>query len=714
MVMVFIAMLVFGCGKFRVSKIQEQLEQERAEKPVYDKPATVTRNGIQTTIQPEDITVGDKVMLAMGDIVPCDCAIIYTENSQELVVDESRLFGEADGQHKKSLGHFNQVSLTKDTICFAGTRIISGNAYGFTLAVGDQSTARDFVQSLEVKEGVEDDHDLIDKHFSVLSIFIVVLLIASGLLFVQSGLNSEIGWYTALNVAVMMFVYGFPYILAIPAIWDVALRNTISQLADGKVKVQRQETVDDVASLDYLAVQSIGVLDTQADDRKNMRQVRRLQAMGVKVVLATGVAEEDARRIAVSTGILRKEHERICGAVISGKQLRQIAAGIETDIGFDITPEYLSVVYRASEDDRATLVDYLQKVHPGRIHATRPVMFGSDELKRAPPVAIVGAIGSGDNDVKMLKKANVSFSTSEKCTENAQDNADMVLQRDDLRDVALAMTHGRAYKDHLLKFMLLQVPASISAIAMVLSQVFFYDTILVTGCFVFLINLVYFPLAIVCYVKESNEGRHDKMLGRWRSIRYPGTKTITGYMRAESLKLSMFVVTIYQVAAMAGLYYYADSLFSLIDSELEWQPEDSLFVDTAYLHRIAPGDGNIKIVNTSVQVGDLTDKGLMFLIIFQTFAYLQIFNILNARRPSYKDLNPFEGLSFLTVFIVIVLLGFQYGVACIPTLFDYGTIGYYENLLCMAVGAGSLVWYTLLKMFIWLIKGSGDHKVNQA
>ena len=146
----------------------------------------------------------------------------------------------------------------------------------------------------------------------------------------------------------------------------------------------------------------------------------------------------------------------------------------------------------------------------------------------------------------------------------------MVLQRDDLRDVALAMTHGRAYKDHLLKFMLLQVPASISAIAMVLSQVFFYDTILVTGCFVFLINLVYFPLAIVCYVKESNEGRHDKMLGRWRSIRYPGTKTITGYMRAESLKLSMFVVTIYQVAAMAGLYYYADSLFSLIDSELEW------------------------------------------------------------------------------------------------------------------------------------------------
>ncbi len=160
MVMVAIAALVFGCGRNRVSKLQETLDAERAAKPVYDKPATVTRNGIQNNIAPEEITVGDKVQLAMGDIVPCDCAIIYTENSTELVIDESMLNGEPDGQHKKSLGHYNQVHLSQDTLAFAGSRIIGGNAYGIALAVGDQSTAKDFVQGLEVKEGVEDDHDL--------------------------------------------------------------------------------------------------------------------------------------------------------------------------------------------------------------------------------------------------------------------------------------------------------------------------------------------------------------------------------------------------------------------------------------------------------------------------------------------------------------------------------------------------------------------------
>ena len=60
-----------------------------------------------SSIAPEEITVGDKVQLAMGDTVPCDCAIIYAETSSELIIDESMLTGDPDGQHKKSLGHYN-------------------------------------------------------------------------------------------------------------------------------------------------------------------------------------------------------------------------------------------------------------------------------------------------------------------------------------------------------------------------------------------------------------------------------------------------------------------------------------------------------------------------------------------------------------------------------------------------------------------------------
>lgn len=49
--------------------------------------------------------------------------------------------------------------------------------------------------------------------------------------------------------------------------------------------------------------------------------------MGVKVVLSTGVSKQDATAIAIATGILREEHKNICGAVVSGKDLRKIARG---------------------------------------------------------------------------------------------------------------------------------------------------------------------------------------------------------------------------------------------------------------------------------------------------------------------------------------------------------------------------------------------------
>jgi len=98
----------------------------------------------------------------------------------------------------------------------------------------------------------------------------------------------------------------------------------------------------------------------------------------------------------------------------------------------------------------------------------------------------------------------------------------------------------------------------------------------------------------------------------------------------------------------------------------------------------------------------------MFLIVFQTFAFLQIFNILNARRPSYKDMNPFEDISFLFCVVFIVLLGFQFAICAVPTIFGYGTIEMYTNLICMAIGASSVLWLTMWKAIMRFILGGED------
>ena len=141
----------------------------------------------------------------------------------------------------------------------------------------------------------------------------------------------------------------------------------------------------------------------------------------------------------------------------------------------------------------------------------------------------------------------------------------MVLLRDRIRDVVNAVAMGRAYKDHLAKFLLLQLPSSLTAITLVFSEAFIYGSIIATVCFIFLTNLLYYPIAIVCMTRENQKKRFNDMVDRWRANKYPGTRTITQYMRAEYLKASIFFVTIYQIGALGGLYYYCDYLFTLVD-----------------------------------------------------------------------------------------------------------------------------------------------------
>ena len=152
-------------------------------------------------------------------------------------------------------------------------------------------------------------------------------------------------------------------------------------------------------------MQTIGILDKKEDMNKYKNSIKTLQNMGIKVILSTGIQRQDAVDIAIETGILKPEHEKICGAVIEGADIRSIYNGREAKNmnGFDITPEYLSVVYRATAEDRCALIDYLSKVHPGRMTSETPnTGMTQENLRLQPPVATVGAIGSGDNDVKML------------------------------------------------------------------------------------------------------------------------------------------------------------------------------------------------------------------------------------------------------------------------------------------------------------------------
>jgi len=169
--------------------------------------------------------------------------------------------------------------------------VYKGDADCIVLAVGNYSSAAVWTNNRENEQDNGEDNDLLDKHMNILQIFICMLILFSGLLLIQCGIHEDMDWLTSANVALMMFGYGFPYILAIPAIWDKALRNTAKRLEERNVKVQNFDSIEAVASLDYLCIQTISILDKKEDMSKYRESVKTLEAMGIKVVLATGVNE---------------------------------------------------------------------------------------------------------------------------------------------------------------------------------------------------------------------------------------------------------------------------------------------------------------------------------------------------------------------------------------------------------------------------------------
>lgn len=102
--MVITAAAVFGCDRFRISK-RENLAQVGYEPPEIDEQmqVKVLRNGIESMIPMGELTVGDMVHLQDGDIIPADCAVLFTMGGEDLLVDETHITGEPDLQRKSSL-----------------------------------------------------------------------------------------------------------------------------------------------------------------------------------------------------------------------------------------------------------------------------------------------------------------------------------------------------------------------------------------------------------------------------------------------------------------------------------------------------------------------------------------------------------------------------------------------------------------------------------
>jgi len=118
--------LVMGISFFQQRRTERSLEALR---DLSSPRALVIRDGRQTRIAGRELVVGDLVLLAEGDRVPADIALLAAAN---LTVDESMLTGESVTVNKYG-------NAGKDSLVYAGTLVTQGSASGQVTATGARS-----------------------------------------------------------------------------------------------------------------------------------------------------------------------------------------------------------------------------------------------------------------------------------------------------------------------------------------------------------------------------------------------------------------------------------------------------------------------------------------------------------------------------------------------------------------------------------------------
>jgi len=223
---------------------------------------------------------------------------------------------------------------------------------------------------------------------------------------------------------------------------------------------------------------------------------------------------------------------------------------------------------------------------------------------------IVGVTGGGANDVPALKIANVGFSMGVAGTEVAKEASDITIMDDSFGSIVKAIVWGRCINDAVRKLLQFLISTNITAVIITLVSAIpsiQKDTIL-TAVQLLWINIIidtFAPLAL------ATDPTSRPLLDRRPDTH--GTRLLT----ADMVKMILGQST-YQVIILLIFHFFGHGILGLDRTE----------------------EGN-KIVTT---------------VVFNTFVFAQIFNLLNCRRLDNKR-NIFEGILRNRYFIAIALIG---------------------------------------------------------
>ena len=220
--------------------------------------ALILRENIKSEIPISEIVPGDIIYLAAGDMIPCDMRLLYTK---DLFITQSIISGESEPVEKISQPITQNITnvLSCNNICYMGTTVASGSAYGIAIQTGKNT----FLGKIAAIIAGKRPKTNFDKGIKKVGIIIVeTMSLMSVVIFLIYGLIAHEGimqsWIKSLIFSLSVAISIIPEML--PMIVTLNLAKEAIKFSRQKAIVKNINSIQTFGAMNILCTDKTGTL----------------------------------------------------------------------------------------------------------------------------------------------------------------------------------------------------------------------------------------------------------------------------------------------------------------------------------------------------------------------------------------------------------------------------------------------------------------------
>ncbi len=336
---IIIAIVVLNAimGVLQEAKAEKSIESLKKMTPQMSK---VMRNGKETQIPSEELTIGDIVILEAGNRVPADCRIIENFN---LKVEESSLTGETESIEKDGNAICKKGIPLGDIInmVFMGSTVVNGHAKVVVTEIGMDTKvgkiANMIIENESPETPIQKKLNQVGKILGVICLMICLVIFIIGIIKKIPPMEM---FMTSVGLAVAAIPEG------LPAIVTIMLSIGVTKMAKRNSIIRKLPAVETLGSSNVICSDKTGTLT------QNKMKVVEIKAENPNLAMELATMCTDSK-IEINSGKVEVVGEPTENALVEiayknklhKKQLYQAMPRV-SEIPFDSTRKLMTTIHK--------------------------------------------------------------------------------------------------------------------------------------------------------------------------------------------------------------------------------------------------------------------------------------------------------------------------------------------------------------------------------